>query len=132
MAESATFRNRVMVATLVADHWRRGMLDGGDREMPQRLAAHPLCCVLAALEGEADPNGLGVGPGEDAEAIRAVTADVWKQRFQPMTPIVIAAVQALCEFEQEHLLEMGYDLSYAQEDLPVVVAEAIKPWEGLP
>lgn len=50
--------------------------------------------------------------------------------FQPMTPIVIAAVKALCELEDRVLLEMGYELEYAQEDLPKVVEQAIAPWRG--
>lgn len=49
-------------------------------------------------------------------------------RHLALTPIVQAAIAALLEFEQEHLMEMGYDILYAQEDMPKVVAEAIKPW----
>jgi hypothetical protein len=43
-------------------------------------------------------------------------------------PIIRAAVDAILAFEH-HLDAMGYDLSYYQEDLPRVVAEAIAPWK---
>jgi len=64
----------IRVARLVADHWRRAALDWGHESMEGRITAHPLCCVLAALDGETDPAELGVGEGPDAEAIREVTA----------------------------------------------------------
>jgi hypothetical protein len=46
----------------------------------------------------------------------------------PDSPIVRAAVGALIEYDQRVLGEMGYDLAYAQEDMPKLVAGAIEPW----
>jgi hypothetical protein len=46
--------------------------------------------------------------------------------YQSAPPIIQAAVAALLEFEET--IEMGYDLSYYQDDLPATVAHAIKPW----
>ena len=52
-------------ARLVADHWRKGQLMAGEAHIPARLAAHPLCMVLAALDGETRPEQLGITPGSD-------------------------------------------------------------------
>jgi hypothetical protein len=65
----------VEVARIVADHWRRAALEWGDDLMHGRMTAHPLCCVLAALDGETDPRQLGVAEGSDADAIRALGGD---------------------------------------------------------
>jgi hypothetical protein len=62
----------VQVARLVADHWRRAAISWSDRQMPGHVTAHPLCCVLAALDGETDPDRLGVGDGPERDAIRAL------------------------------------------------------------
>jgi len=43
-------------------------------------------------------------------------------------PIVQAAIKAIMEFEDTVVDVQGYDISYYQEDLPNVVADAIKPW----
>lgn len=48
-------------------------------------------------------------------------------RYRAAPPIVQAAITAMLNFE-ESLDPMGYDLDYYQEDLPKIVAEAIKPW----
>lgn len=48
--------------------------------------------------------------------------------YKTSPPIVRAAVNALLDF-QKSIDEMGYDLSYYQEDLPKAVAEAIAPWK---
>lgn len=53
-------RERLARGIVVASYWRDAMMEGGDTEMPQRLGAHPLACVLAALEPEADPSQLGI------------------------------------------------------------------------
>lgn len=55
------------VARVVAEHWRDAMM----RDPDLRFAAHPLACVLAAMDGETDPAQLGVEEGPDADAIRA-------------------------------------------------------------
>lgn len=60
----------VQRARLVADHWRRAALTLDAAQW--RLAAHALCCVLAALDGEDDPALLGVDPGEDFDALLAL------------------------------------------------------------
>lgn len=66
----------VEVARIVADHWRVAAMEGGDSLVPWRLAAHPLCCVLAALDGETDPRQLGIEEGSEAEAaILALTSE---------------------------------------------------------
>lgn len=49
-------------------------------------------------------------------------------RFKVAPPIVKQAVFALLHHE-DTIDPMGYDLSYYQEDLPRVVAEAIAPWK---
>lgn len=67
-------RRASQIARLVADHWRRTAVDWGNQLMPGRVAAHPLCCVLAALDGESDPDQLGVGAGPEREAILALGA----------------------------------------------------------
>lgn len=56
----------IVRARIVADHWRESVLAWGEQPMPGRLAAHPLCLVLAALDGETDPQMLGITPGSDA------------------------------------------------------------------
>lgn len=54
---------------------------------------------------------------------------VMKYALSP--PIVQAAVDALLLYEARiDESEMGYDLSYYQEDLPAVVAAAIAPWKA--
>ena len=61
----AAAQEREGTARLVADHWRKAMLDAGDERMPARAAAHPLCMVLAALDGETRPEHLGITPESD-------------------------------------------------------------------
>lgn len=67
-------RQRVEIACIVADHWRRAALDWGDQTMEGRVTAHPLCMVRAALDGETDPTMLGVD-GVDADRIRQITQE---------------------------------------------------------
>lgn len=56
-------RVKLLRAELVADHWRKAYLEWGDQQMPARIFAHGLCCVLSALQGEtSDPTALGVEP----------------------------------------------------------------------
>ena len=61
----AAAQEREGTARLVADHWRKAMLDAGDERMPARATAHPLCMVLAALDGETRPEHLGITPESD-------------------------------------------------------------------
>ena len=65
---------RVAIARIVADHWRKAALADGVLEVPYRVMAHPLVLVIDALDGESDPNQLGVAQGEDFEAIMRITA----------------------------------------------------------
>ncbi len=48
-------------------------------------------------------------------------------RYLMAPPIVRAAIDAILDHE-DRVDPMGYDLDYYQEDLPLVVAHAIKPW----
>jgi hypothetical protein len=62
--------SRETIARIVADHWRRVAVTW-DMPIPGTVAAHPLCCVVAALDGETDPAHLGIEPSSrDAERIR--------------------------------------------------------------
>lgn len=65
VAEIERLRAIITTARHTADHWRRWALDA---EMG--LAAHALCMVLAALDGETDPAqlGIGIGPPDDIPA----------------------------------------------------------------
>ena len=66
--------DRAVIARIVADHWRRATLTW-DMPIPGTVAAHPLCCVLAALDGETDPDQLGIEPhSADAALIREAAA----------------------------------------------------------
>ena len=53
---------RAVIATTrhTADHWRRWALDV-DRRTILVPATHALCMVLTALDGETDPEQLGIG-----------------------------------------------------------------------
>ena len=96
----------------------------------------------AVVAGEADVVHplveLAVAPGErpppcTAAARSVVTPDdrlkEWLfDRYRMSPPIVRAAVDALLQFE-DRVDEMGYDISYYQEDLPTTVAKAILPWK---
>ncbi len=66
---------RVARARIVADHWRSGALNWGEAPMPGRMAAHPLCLVLDALDGETDPARLGVSAGVDFDALADLAPD---------------------------------------------------------
>jgi hypothetical protein len=54
--ENDTLVRRIAAARWVANHWRLSMLAAD----PNTAMAHPLNCVLAALDGEQDPAELGV------------------------------------------------------------------------
>lgn len=79
----------VEIAKIVADHWRRAAMGFGDTPIPGRIMAHPLCMVLAALDGKsARAEDFGVAPGADAEAIaiagyRELRADMDAGRWEP-------------------------------------------------
>ena len=59
---------KLRVARFVADHWRKAMASSPGTS----FAAHPLCMVLAALDGETDPLECGI----DFEAHDAFRAAV--------------------------------------------------------
>lgn len=54
---------RLARARFVAEHWHKAITSGGITDW-QMWHAHPLCMVLAALDGEADPVQCGI----DADA----------------------------------------------------------------
>lgn len=64
----------IVIARIVADHWRRAALDYGGVLAEARLMAHPLSLVLSALAGETDPATLGVVGGDAEEIARLATA----------------------------------------------------------
>jgi hypothetical protein len=66
-AERDDLAARLNTARFVADNWRAHMVAA---DQPVAIAAHPLCMVLAALDGETDPEQLGLDP-EDAPALTA-------------------------------------------------------------
>lgn len=51
----AEAEERLAAAEFVAEHWRAALV-----EWDSSGRAHPLCCVLAALDGETDPAELGL------------------------------------------------------------------------
>lgn len=56
-------QQRVAAARFVAERWRDAAMTRADDPFPGRLTAHPLALVLAALDGETDPERLGLEPG---------------------------------------------------------------------
>lgn len=64
MTDAATIAR----ARFVAEHWRDAMLNGRPE---YRWVAHPLAMVLAALDGETDPDQCGIDPRAH-EAFRAL------------------------------------------------------------
>jgi hypothetical protein len=69
-----THETTIEIARAVADYWRKAALAWGDRPIPGSLMAHPLCCVLAALDGTtARPEDLGV-EASSPEALRIEVA----------------------------------------------------------
>lgn len=59
VAECERLNDTITRARFVADYWRRGILS---MENSRGWEAHPLCMVLAALDGETDPAQVGVKP----------------------------------------------------------------------
>jgi len=59
LAEVERLRAVLERSRFVADYWRRGILDF---KSGTGWEAHPLCMVLAALDGETDPTLMGVDP----------------------------------------------------------------------
>ena len=55
-----TYARRLMVARYTADHWRQVIMDKFPNDA--KWAAHPLCMVLDALDGETEPVKLGLDP----------------------------------------------------------------------
>lgn len=53
--ENKKLRDTAAVAHYVADHWREFTAGAG-----WTIASHPLCLVLAALNGETEPEQLGL------------------------------------------------------------------------
>lgn len=56
---------RLAVARLVTKSWSDAAMRWGSIPMEGRTSAHPLGCVLAALDGETDPIELGIAPTDD-------------------------------------------------------------------
>lgn len=71
--------------------------------------------------------GWGAMNGPDTRPESTQSADTVVD-LAPYPDIVRAAVKAILDFESWQVDPIGYDLAYYQEDLPRVVAEAIKPW----
>jgi hypothetical protein len=65
-AENERLRISMARSRLVADHWRASIMLGD-----AKWAAHPLCMVLAAMDGESDPAQCGLTV-EAAEAFRSL------------------------------------------------------------
>lgn len=64
---------KVAIARLVAKAWSEAAINWGSLQMDGRMTAHPLCLVIAALDGETDPIRLGISPTDTAfEAIRMI------------------------------------------------------------
>jgi hypothetical protein len=70
-AQPRESERRLEIARMVATSWSDAAMRWGSLPMEGRVCAHPLACVLAALDGETDPVELGIG-AEDAmfEAIQ--------------------------------------------------------------
>lgn len=66
----------VMRARWVADNWRKAAMKYGDDKIEWRTMAHPLCCVLAALDGGKRPADLGVDPESEEGRLLAAIEDV--------------------------------------------------------
>lgn len=66
---------RLAAARFVADHWREAGVGRERHALGWGTAvAHAMCCVLAAIDGECDPEALGLT--EDAhEAFRSMLAE---------------------------------------------------------
>lgn len=60
-AENEKLRDTAAVARYVADHWREAAVANG-----WTVASHPLCLVLAALNGKTEPEQLGLNEEDRA------------------------------------------------------------------
>jgi hypothetical protein len=60
----------IAAARFVADYWRQAMLASSE----SAWAAHPLCMVLAALDGETNPVQCGIDDSEWDGFYAAVTS----------------------------------------------------------
>lgn len=71
LSEVKRLQRTVDATRIVTDHWRRACLDGSP---DLRWTAHPLCMVLAALNGETAPEEVGVAEDSaDARSLRALS-----------------------------------------------------------
>jgi hypothetical protein len=70
-AENTALRATIARSKFVAEHWRKGLM----RYPSTQGQAHPLCMVLAALDGETEPGECGLD--DDAhDAFRALSPAV--------------------------------------------------------
>jgi hypothetical protein len=67
---------KVVRARLVIEHWQAVALKWGSAPIDARTMAHPLACVLAALNGDKSPEDLGVDSTSDEGKILRVLENV--------------------------------------------------------
>ena len=109
MTASDAGRSRTLdAARLVAEHWRKAMLSPA---FPAGMA-HPLCMVLAALDGETDPDEVGVGSSPERDALLAMTAHQagCAQHDQPM--------QRCLDYGKTHVIPNADDACSRTTDAP--------------
>lgn len=68
MRDTSDERARLATARFVAEHWRKAMVEWG-----KPGDAHPLCMVLAALDGATDPVECGIDAEQHHEFRRIVS-----------------------------------------------------------
>lgn len=67
---------RLVAARFVADHWRAQYLEmvkAGDPTFA--IGTHPLALVIAAMDGETDPDQLGLNEDVRVDFLRAIGVD---------------------------------------------------------
>lgn len=63
------------VARIVAEHWKAGYMAMIDKDSRYGIGTHPLSLVISALDGETDPEQLGIPEDHpDAQRIRDISA----------------------------------------------------------
>lgn len=68
-AEKPSPEERLRTAHIVAEYWHEALLDLGRKHLHLAGMAHPMGCVLAALNGETDPEELGVAADSAAALV---------------------------------------------------------------
>ncbi len=66
----------IMRARWVSDHWRKAAMEHDAEPIEWRTMAHPLSCVLAALDGGKRPEDLGVVRDSEEGRLLAGIEDV--------------------------------------------------------